>query len=141
MSVPNRAGHPNRQIGDHTTPLVERAKETNSAGGSRLQSPASVEAEKIGKSWMAQPAHRFAHTAVVWHQNGARSEGTFVTPARDPKTGESGIHLHSTNTGATFHKDTDVSEVHFLEKPGMPSSSEREETYRKSQAERNQTVD
>ena len=137
MSVPNRAEHPNRKIGDYTTPHGEKA--TNSAGGSARQSVASVEAEKIGNSIAAQPAHRFAHTAVVWHQNGARSEGTFVSPARDPKTGESGIHLHSTNTGVTFHKDTDVSEVHFLEKPGMPSGSERVDAYNKSQAERHQS--
>ena len=136
MTVPNRAEHPNRKIGDYTTPHGEKA--TNSAGGSRLQPVASAKAAQIGNSWMAQPAHRYAHVAVVFHQNGARSEGDFVSPARDPKTGESGITLHN-RPGSTFHKDTDVDEVHFLEKPGMPSSSEREDAYRKSQAERQQS--
>jgi hypothetical protein len=136
--VPNRAEHPNRKIGDHTTPMVEK---TNSAGGSRFQAPASEEAKNIGNSWRNTPAHRYAHEAVVWTQSGNRVTGTHVTPATHPKTGESGINLHTLNTGTTFHKDSDVHEVHFVEKPGMPDSATREEMYRKEQSKRNQTVE
>ena len=138
---PNRAEHPNRKIGDHETPLAEIAKKTNSAGGSYLQSPASVEAKKIGNSWMAQPAHRWAHNAIVWTQGNHRDEGTFVTPATDKKTGEPGIHLHRMNSAPTFYKDTEVGEVHFKERQGVPDSATREEMYRKEQSQRNQTVE
>lgn len=130
MTVPNRADHPNRKVA-----------QTNSAGGSRWQLPASQEAAKIGSSWRNTPAHRYAHEAVVWTQSGHRASGTFVSPARHPETGEAGVHLHKMNGTPTFYKDSDVHEVHFVEKPGMPSSSEREDMYRKEQSLRNQTVE
>jgi hypothetical protein len=150
MFVPNRAHDPARKQGDHTTPTsaltagrprAEGEKETNSAGGSKWQLPASKEAERISNSWMNTPAHRYAHEAVVWTQAGQRLTGTHVTPGTHPETGESGIRLHSLNTGATFHKDSEISEVHFVEKPGMPSSSVRHDTYNKEQAARKQTVE
>jgi hypothetical protein len=144
-TVPNRAGHTPegaaRVQGDHETPTAERVRETNSAGGSKWQKPASQEAESIGKSWMNTPAHRYAHEAVVYTQSGQRMSGPFVSPARHPETGEAGIHLHRMNGAPSFHKDTDVHEVHFVEKPGMPGSSEREDSYRKEQAARNQKVE
>ena len=141
MTPPNRADHPPRKIGDHDSPMADIAAKTNSAGGSKWQKPASKQAADIGNSWMASPAHRYAHEAVVWSQSGQRHSGTFVSPARDPKTGESGIRLHSLNTGSTFHADSEVGEVHFVEKPGMPSSSERQDMYDKEQAARKQTVE
>lgn len=136
---PNRAEHPNRKVGTHDGPLIISSK-TNSAGGSKWQSPASEEARKIGASWRSQPAHRYAHTAVVWTQFGHRDEGTHVTPARGPQ-GEPGIHLHRLNSKPTFYKDSEVHEVHFLEKKGMPDSAAREDMYREEQAKRNQQVE
>lgn len=141
MTVPNRAAHPNRVVGDHVTPVAELSKKTNSAGGSQWQAPASEEAAKIGKSWRNTPAHRAAHEAVLWTQKGARLTGTFVSPGKDPKTGESGVHLHQINTTPTFHKDSEVSEVHFVEKQGAPDSATRSEDYRKEQEARNQKVE
>jgi len=140
-SPPNRAEHPARKIGDHESPMADIAKRTNSAGGSYLQLPASKQAEGIGKSWRNTPAHRYAHEAVLWSQAGHRDSGTFVSPSRDPKTGESGVNLHRVNGAPTFYKDTDVHEVHFVEKPGMPDSATREEMHRKEQSQRNQTVE
>jgi hypothetical protein len=45
------------------------------------------------------------------------------------------------NSAPTFYKDTEVHEIHFVEKPGMPDSATREEMHRKEQSQRNQTVE
>ena len=114
------------QVTEHNP--VRAARETNSAGGSKWQLPAHDEAKRLNNSWMAGPAHRYAYNAVVWHQDGKRSEGTWVTPHE--RDGQRGIMLHQLNTGGTFHPENTVSEVHLVERKGVPSSAEREDQHR-----------
>jgi hypothetical protein len=45
------------------------------------------------------------------------------------------------NSTPTFYKDSEVHEIHFVEKPGMPDSAAREDMYREEQSKRNQRVE